>query len=124
VLYLVWADPVIAAGPATFIHDLLQMAGGENVVRERGVPYPRLSWEEVVASAPEVILVASHLEGEDRPLRGVLRSAWESIPAVRTGRILRVPGDTIHRPGPRVVEGMERLARAIHPEAFPPRGAR
>ncbi|MBI4735792.1 MAG: cobalamin-binding protein [candidate division NC10 bacterium] len=124
VLYLVWADPLIAAGPTTFIHDLIEMAGGDNVVRERAVPYPRLSWEEVLASAPEVILVATHAEGGDRPLNGGSWSAWQSIPAVRTGRIIALPGDTIHRPGPRVVEGLERLARAIHPEAFPPGGAR
>lgn len=124
VLYLVWADPLIAAGPSTFIHDLIGMAGGENVVRERAVPYPRLSWEEVLASAPEVILVATHAEGGDRPLNGGSWNAWQSIPAVRSGRIISLPGDTIHRPGPRVVEGLERLARAIHPEAFPQGGAR
>lgn len=124
VLYLVWADPLIAAGPSTFIHDLIGMAGGENVVRERAVPYPRLSWEEVLASAPEVILVATQMGGGDRPLNGGSWNAWQSIPAVRSGRILSIPGDTIHRPGPRVVDGLERLARAIHPEAFLPGGAR
>lgn len=124
VLYLVWTDPLIAAGPSTFIHDLIGMAGGENVVRERAVPYPRLSWEEVLVSAPEVILVATHVGGGDRPLNGGGWNAWPSIPAVRTGRIIALPGDTIHRPGPRVVDGLERLARAIHPEAFLPGGAR
>jgi iron complex transport system substrate-binding protein len=90
-------------------------------VRERAVAYPRLSWEEVVASSPDVILVATHLEKlerEDPPLKGELRNAWQSIPAVRSGRVVPVPGDTIHRFGPRVTEGLERLARAIHPEAF------
>jgi len=124
VLYLVWADPLIAAGPATYIHDLMEMAGGENVVRERSVPYPRLSWEEVVGAAPEVILVASHRDGPDRPSIGEAWRGWQSVPAVRSGRIMAVPGDTIHRPGPRVVEGVERLARAIHPEVFARMGAR
>lgn len=124
VLYLVWTDPLIAAGPASFIHDLIEMAGGENVVRERSVPYPRMSWEEVVGFAPEVILVASHRDGSERPPIGEGWSAWQSVPAVRSGRIVAVPGDTIHRPGPRVVEGVERLARAIHPEAFARLGAR
>jgi iron complex transport system substrate-binding protein len=124
VLYLVWTDPLIAAGPATYIHDLMEMAGGENVVRERSVPYPRLSWEEVVGAAPEVILVASHRDGPDGPSIGEVWRGWQSVPAVRSGRIIAVPGDTIHRPGPRVVEGVERLARAIHPEAFARMGAR
>ena len=119
VLYLVWTDPLIAAGPVTYIHDLIEMAGGQNVVRGRSVPYPRLGWEEVVRAAPEVILVASHRDGSDRPAIGDGWKQWQSVPAVRSGRVLTVPGDTIHRPGPRVVEGVEKLARAIHPEAFP-----
>jgi cobalamin transport system substrate-binding protein len=122
VLYLVWSDPLVAAGPATFVGDLLEMAGGENIVRERSVGYPHLGWEEVVRRAPEVIVVAEHRE-PDRSAAGVevLRSSWrrwQSIPAVRSGRILELPGDTILRPGPRVPEGLEALARAIHPEVF------
>ncbi|HSB71941.1 MAG TPA: cobalamin-binding protein [Candidatus Methylomirabilis sp.] len=122
VLYLVWPDPLVAAGPATFVNDLLGIAGGENIVRERTVPYPHLGWEEVVERAPEVILVSTHRD-QDRPAAGgsALRTAWsrwQSIPAVRSGRVLEVPSDTILRPGPRVVEGLEELARAIHPEAF------
>jgi len=118
VLYLVWSDPAIAAGPASFIHDLIRIAGGENVVREPTVPYPRVSLEEVVARAPEVILVASHLDAMDRPATITLGSLWRGIPAVHSNRVVPVPGDTIHRFGPRVVEGLGHLARAIHPEAF------
>lgn len=118
VLYLVWSDPLIAAGPASFIHDLLRIAGGENVLKERTVPYPRVSLEEVVARAPEVILVASHLDAMDRPSTFVRGSLWQGIPAVRSNRVVAVPGDTIHRFGPRVVEGLGHLARAIHPGAF------
>ena len=124
VLYLVWTDPIIAAGPATYIHDLIEMAGGENVVRDRSVPYPRLSWEEIVSAAPEVILVANHRDDPDLPLTGEVWKGWRNVPAVRSGRIVAVPGDTILRPGPRVVEGVERLARAIHPEAFARLGTR
>jgi iron complex transport system substrate-binding protein len=124
VLYLVWTDPPIAAGPASFIHDLIGMAGGENVVQERRMPYPRLSWEEVVGREPEVILVATHRDAGDRPINREPWNTWRNIPAVQSGRLVAVPGDTIHRPGPRVIEGLERLARAIHPEAFPPREVR
>ncbi len=118
VLYLVWTDPLIAAGPASFINGLIRMAGGENVVRERTVPYPRLSLEEVVTGAPEVILVASHLDAADRPSAVALGGLWREIPAVRSNRVVPIPGDTIHRFGPRVVEGLGHLARGIHPEAF------
>jgi iron complex transport system substrate-binding protein len=124
VLYLVWSDPLIAAGPASFIHDLLRMAGGENVVQAGAVAYPRVSLEEVVARAPEVILVAGHLDAMDRPSTIVRGGIWQGVPAVRSNRVVPVPGDTIHRFGPRVVEGLGHLARAIHPEAFGRAGVR
>ncbi len=124
VLYLVWRDPLIAAGPASFIHDLIRMAGGENVVREGTGPYPRLGLEEVVAHAPEVIVVASHTDAMDRAPKVELGGLWQSTPAVRANRIVLVPGDTLHRFGPRVVEGLEHLARAVHPEAFAHPGTR
>ena len=118
VLYLVWSDPMIAAGPTSFIHDLIQMAGGENVLREGTSPYPRVSLEEVVGRAPEVILVAGHMDAMDRPSTVALGGLGRGIPAFRSTRIVPVPGDPIHRFGPRVVEGLGHLARAIHPEAF------
>jgi len=122
VLYLIWTDPPIAVGPAAFIHDLLTLAGGTNVVKEPSARYLALGWEEIVARQPEVILIAAH-EGagpggrsteENRAVWG----GWQSLPAVRAGRVVSLPGDTILRPGPRVAEGVERLARAIHPDAF------
>lgn len=127
VLYLVWSEPLVAAGPATFVGDLLEMAGGENILRERSVAYPHLGWEEIVGQGPEVILVAEHRE-PNRSAAGVgsPQPAWSrfrGIPAVRSGRILELPGDTILRPGPRVAEGLEALARAIHPEAFTRQGS-
>ena len=122
VLYLIWADPPIAAGPATFIHDLLELAGGLNVVQERTARYLPLGWEEIVARRPEAILVAAHQGGEGSAALAqgnrAVWSGWQSLPAVKTGRVVSLPGDTILRPGPRVAEGVERLARAIHPEAF------
>ncbi len=127
VLYLIWMDPPIAAGPATFIHDLVEQAGGLNVVQEASARYLTMGWEEILARRPEVILVARHQGGEGvEPDAGGNRavwSAWQSIPAVKAGRVVSLPADTILRPGPRVAEGVERLARAIHPEIFATREA-
>lgn len=125
VLYLVWPEPMIAAGPGTYIHDLLRIAGGENSIVERTVPYPRLGWEEVVGRRPDVVLIASHREAADPVAPAPVPTdwrPWQAVPAVRAGRVLAVSSDTILRPGPRLPDGVRRLARAIHPEAFP-RGA-
>jgi iron complex transport system substrate-binding protein len=125
VLYLIWTDPLIAAGAGTYLDDLLELAGGRNVVRQRTGSYPRLNWEQVVDRAPEVILLADHREDSERAATGSGDmppdwKTWQAVPAIRTGRVLPVPSNTILRPGPRVGEGVARLARAIHPEAFPP----
>jgi iron complex transport system substrate-binding protein len=98
------------------------MAGGENIIRERVAQYPRLSWEAVVGRAPEVIVVADY-RGADRVTGEAPPSAspwdrWAGIPAVRAGRVVLLPADPVLRPGPRIADALERLARAIHPEAF------
>jgi iron complex transport system substrate-binding protein len=129
VLYLIWADPLIAAGATTYLDDLLELAGGRNIVWERTGSYPRLDWEQVVGRAPEVILLADHREDSERAASGSGDmppdwQSWQVIPAIRTGRVLAVPSNTILRPGPRLGEGLARLARAIHPEVFGPREPR
>lgn len=123
VLYLIWTDPLIAAGAGTYLDDLLGLAGGRNIVWERTGSYPRLNWEQVVARVPDVILLADHREDSERPSTGSGGAppewrAWQAVPAIRTGRVLAVPSNTILRPGPRLGDGLTRLARAIHPEAF------
>jgi iron complex transport system substrate-binding protein len=123
VLYLIWTDPLIAAGADTYLHDLLELAGGRNIVWEHTGSYPRLNWEQVVGRAPEVILLADHREDSEHAGRGSGDMppdwhAWQAVPAIRTGRVRAVPSNTILRPGPRVGEGVMRLAQAIHPEAF------
>ena len=122
VLYLIWTDPLIAAGAGTYLDDLLRMAGGRNIVWERTGSYPRLNWEQVIARAPDVILLADHRQDSERPATGSGAvppewRAWQAVPAIRTGRVLAVPSNTILRPGPRLGDGLMRLARAIHPEA-------
>ena len=126
VLYLIWTDPLIAAGPRSFLNDLIALAGGQSVVTERTVPYPRVNWEQIVGWAPEVILIAGH--GENRaPEPAALPPSWDvwqAVPAIRTRRVLVIPDDTVLRPGPRVGDGLARLAQAIQPGAVPSGAAR
>lgn len=117
VLYVLWPDPLIVPGRNAFVTELIELAGGTSVTTSAGNGYPRVSLEAVVAEAPEVIVLARH----DRTTRPPSPAGWlglASVPAVRAGRIHTVDGDLLHRYGPRVVDGLEQLARAIHPEAF------
>lgn len=115
VLYVLWGNPLIVPGRNTLITDLIRRAGGESVTGEEPFAYPRFSVEEVLVRQPERIVLAQHGEASvDRALR-----EWQQLtllPAVRQGRVSSVDGNLLHRPGPRVVEGLRVLARAIHPE--------
>jgi len=117
VLYVVWPDPLIVPGHGALISELIAQAGGVSVTADGGEGYPRYSMEAALARNPEVIILASH--GSERsPL---VRSTWErfsQVPAVAAGRLYSMDGNLMHRYGPRMVDGLEQLARLIHPEAF------
>jgi iron complex transport system substrate-binding protein len=117
VLYVLWSEPLIVPARAALVTELITLAGGDSITAGEPGDYPRLGLEAAVARAPEVIVLARHDAGAG-PLA---RDRWErlaTIPAVRSGRIHEVDGSVLHRYGPRVVDGLERLARVIHPEAF------
>ena len=106
------------AGPDTFVGNLLTLAGAENVAAGAETRFPQLSAEAVVAAAPEVVLLADAEWGESRETV-CARPGWDAIPACVSGRVHPVGGDLVSRPGPRVVDGLEQVARLLHPERFP-----
>ncbi len=117
VLYVLWPEPLIVPGRDGLVTELIDLAGGWSVTAGEPDSYPRFSLEAVAARAPEVIILARH-GADGTPLS---KAPWErltSLPAVRAGRIHSVDGSLLHRYGPRVVDGLEMLARVIHPEAF------
>jgi iron complex transport system substrate-binding protein len=111
------AKPIMTANKNSFLHDLVQLAGGSNLAGEETVTYPRISLEEVIRKKPEVIIISSmQRDGNfEAARRQWLR--WPVIPAVRDGRVYLVDSDLTDRPSPRVVEGLELLARYLHPQA-------
>jgi len=117
VLYVLWPEPLIVPGRGSLVSELLALAGGDSVTADGAQPYPRFSLEAAVARAPEVILLASH-GSRQGPMA---RDKWErfsGLPAVKSGKLYTVDGNLLHRYGPRVVDGLETLARLLHPEAF------
>ncbi len=117
VLYVLWPEPLIVPGRGSLISELIASAGGESVTADQAQGYPRMSLEAAVGRAPEVIILARHGAGTGP----AAREQWqrlESLPAIRSGRLYAADGDLLHRYGPRVADGLELLARLIHPEAF------
>lgn len=115
-LLIVGMRPLIAAGGNNFIDELIALAGGENIAGSALRPWVHLPDEVVVAKAPHVIIQAG-MGSESGASAGSWRDL-QSIPAVREGRIYTFHSDKILRPGPRIGEGLEELARLIHPECF------
>lgn len=121
VLYVLWPDPLIVPGRQSIITELIALAGGRSITAEDGEAYPRFSLEAAVARGPEVILLADHAGGGSEAGRASPEK-WRtltSVPAIRAGRLHSVDMAMLHRYGPRLADGLEMLARLIHPEAFP-----
>lgn len=115
VFFQIGVSPIVSVGSATFIDKLITLAGGTNIAG--GVtPYPRFSREQVIALAPEVMIVSSM----DRAavFEQVLDEwrQWPAIPAVRDKALYIAPSNLFDRPTPRLVEGLEVLLRLLHPE--------
>jgi iron complex transport system substrate-binding protein len=118
VLYVLNSHPLITVGPGSFIHELIGLAGGVNAAADAAMPYPRLSMEVVLKADPEVLLFpVGKAEGIPPSEQQVWRQ-WPGLSAVQQGKLRSIPSDLLNRPGPRIGEGLEALARAIHPEAF------
>jgi cobalamin transport system substrate-binding protein len=110
VLLVLGSEPLITAGRASFIDDIITRAGGQSISADQPTDYPQFSLETAVARKPELIFLQS---GE-----GEIPSRLKLTPAGRQNRIFHVDDELLLRPGPRVVEGLEEMARRIHPGAF------
>jgi len=114
VLYALQTGPLIVPGRNTFINDLLKLAGADSISSSETADYPQFSLESVIARAPEAIIVQD-THGAGGPSDAELKRLFAVTPAIRNNRIIRVNPDLITRPGPRIVEGLEMLANALHP---------
>jgi len=123
VLYVIWPEPLIVPGRQSLLTELIDLAGGDSVTSGQDAAYVRFSVEAAVALAPQVIVLADHASangggssaGRPEPEKW---KRFASVPAIRAGRLYSVDLSILHRYGPSVVEGLETLARLIHPEAF------
>lgn len=104
-------------GPGSFIDELIGLAGGTNIFGEGDNPYPQVSAEQIVAADPQVIILADAQYGVAVESVGQ-RPGWDVISAVREGRVYPIDSDLVSRPGPRVIEGLEAIARLLHPDLF------
>ena len=116
-----WMEPLMAAG--NWLPELVEAAGGINLFGETGVHSPWLSWADVVAADPDIIVVMPCGFGIERAVAEMPyltdRAAWSDLSAVRNGRVYVVDGHHyFNRPGPRLLDSLEILCEISHPGRF------
>ena len=107
------------AGPGSFVDSLITLAGGENIGSIALAPWVQFSLEEVLNSDPEVVIVDASHGSAVTPIEELKRHPiWRETTAIKQDRIYPIDGDIVNRAGPRIVQGLEEMARMIHPELF------
>ncbi|MBI4560906.1 MAG: cobalamin-binding protein [Candidatus Rokubacteria bacterium] len=119
---LEWLDPLYTAGH--WVPEMVELAGGRDVLAARGEPARRIPWEQVLAAKPDVLVLMPCGFDIPRTLKELHRvtgrPSWGELPGVKAGRAYAVNGHAYYnRFGPRVVDGLEFLAHLIHPDMFP-----
>lgn len=122
VFALEWSDPPFSAGH--WIPDMIEAVGGTPVLAEKGRPSREVAWHEVRVAGPEVIVFMPcgyYLEEAEEEANAFLdQPEFADTPAVRNGNVYAVDATSyFSRPGPRIVEGLEILAWAVHPDSYP-----
>lgn len=104
-------------GPGTFIDTMINMAGGVNIGGVLSAPYAQISAEEIVLQDPDFIILGDAAFGVTSESVAA-RAGWADLTAVKNGNILPFDDNLASRPGPRLVDGLEQLAKLLHPELF------
>ena len=106
------------SGPGTFIDLLITKAGGRNLGSVLPDPWVQLSVEAIITQNPDIILLGDYTLGGIKPEDVMARPGWESIAAVQNQKVFPFDDNLVSRPGPRLVDGYEALAKLLHPELF------
>ena len=110
-------DPsLFAAGKNTFMDEMLTMIHAENIVTDEG--WPQMNQEAIIEANPDVIITTYGFYTEDAVGQLLSREGWQDINAIKNKQVVDVHSDKVTRSGPRLVEGVEELAKAVYPDIF------
>jgi iron complex transport system substrate-binding protein len=113
VVWPLFGRPLLAVGGGSFQHELLTIAGGDNVFGDDPRPGVQVSREEVLRRGADAVLTGPTTAPELRD-----DPSWRGLAAVRAGRVLVVDTNVVYRPAPRLGEAAVNLARLLHPDAM------
>jgi iron complex transport system substrate-binding protein len=112
----IYSKPLMTAGSGTFISDMVGMAGGTNLGDSAGAGFPNFSSEVLLKDDPAVYVADSGSMSKPGDLSS--RPGFSSLTAVKDGHVYVIEDSLIARPGPRLAQGLQQLAKMIHPEAY------
>jgi iron complex transport system substrate-binding protein len=119
VFYEIQYEPLMTAGPGTFIDNLIHLAGGVNIASDAAAKYPVYNLETLIERNPEVIIISVGHGSIAASVEAVKsRKRWQILDAVKNNRVYGINADLVSRPGPRIVDGIEEMARFMHPDLF------
>ena len=120
VFYEIWHDPLMGAGKGSFMDELITLAGGNNIANDTDGAYPQYDLEQLIERDPQVYLASK--DTDDKTIESIkTRPGYDAISAIKNHRIYLFEGNEanlVSRPGPRIGEALEVVAKAIHPELF------
>jgi len=116
VFYQLSGEPLYTAGHDAFVTDLMRRAGATSVTAELPGDWPKYSSESALAAKPEAIILPTG--GSMGAANSTVTEALRGSPAAQQGRVYKINDDHLVRPGPRAIDGLEEMARALHPDAF------
>ncbi len=117
VMFLIGEDKLFGFGKGSYVHEIIDAAGGVSVTADEPLSAPVFSDEYVLETKPDVIVGSFSPEVDAKRLLE-LHPAWRTVPAIQSGRVYAINPDIVLRPGPRVVEGAYRMALMLHPDLF------
>ena len=122
VYHEVWNEPIMSAGPGTFIDELITIAGGQNIFNDAASSWPTVSSEAVIDKNPDVMIFPDMYMGRANFYETIEsvknRTGWDLVSAVQNDDIYEINADIISRSGPRLADALEIMAKMIHPEIF------
>jgi len=119
ILHILWHNPIWTMGSETFIDDLLQKAGGLNIFADEFEKSRVVSIEAVVDLNPQVITVSGMGTTQEQIYSSITKdSRLSDVDAIASSRVYKIDSNLVERSGPRIVDGLEQVARMLHPEIF------